>query len=168
MRGLVTRQKNVYQKIKIKNKMRENGTFYLKIISHNTVLASSGYRDEISWLGWLKQWTFISQSASKVRFWWKLSSWFADGCLCALSLCDKERGREPESERQRQGGRKRDREGWRERGGERRREGGRRREERRGKREKRRGREEREEEIFFYKTTNPMRLGPHTYDLSYV
>ena len=148
-------------------KIRENGTFYLKIISHNTVLAGSGYHDEISWLGWLKQWTFISQSASKVMFWWRRSSWFADGCLCALSPHDKERGREPESERQRQRGRKGGREGWREKGGEREKRGERK-EEERGKRREGRGRGEREEERFSYKTTNPMRLGPHPYDLSYV
>ena len=69
------------------------------------VLVTSGCFNKISLTGWTKKQTFIChssrgweayQDASMIRFWWKPSSWFADGCLLTVSSYGRERGRERE------------------------------------------------------------------------
>ena len=86
--------------------------------------------------------------------------------MAAFVLCPHMIRREGENQRVRSRDRDGEREAGRDEGREE--EKGLGREEERGKK-RREGKEGRGEEArFSYKTTNPMRLGPHPYDLSYV
>lgn len=85
-----TQQQNLLEKKKLFWPL----IFLLSGMTRWVVLVTSGCHSEIPWIGWLKQWDFVShhsegwnvqdQSLSKLDFSWGLSPWLADGCLLAV------------------------------------------------------------------------------------